>query len=294
MRWGLNLLSDGPVHNGYRQPHLDQVYPEGDDLGPYDDYASDSPTHLQGNPPDYVLNRELLVKQGMARTVDADGPMGLRRLSRLNRFDFVIDESRRMRKPSAGEGERDAERRYDLSRDDARRRDYVSNRAFKPLDPNMPHLLVVTFYEARFNGKVDFTVGGTGLEPKVGTEIGFLFIAPPADTPGGCWLFVHPSGNFGHGELAGRVFEGVFTGVIEKVGSFMGDITGWLQGLLGDLVNGPKGMTRYGVGLVCAGIGKLDELTALDGAAVRAGSLPRMRRWAAWSSASWPWRWTRF
>lgn len=159
------------------------------------------PFDAPGEAPEHVLNRELLVKQGVERASDAAGPIGSRR---LNRFDFVIDESRRMGVLSEGNGGRDAERRYGLPRDEDRRREYVNDWAFEPMDPNMPHLLVVTFYEARFEGQVDFTAGGYVADqfPNLGPDeeapdLGLVSFSLPKRQMHRvvCRLFVHPSGN---------------------------------------------------------------------------------------------------
>ena len=95
----------------------------------------------------------------------------------------------------------DAERRYGLPRDGEERDAYVVDWAFRPVDPNMPHLLVVTFYEA----KVDKDLVDFQIDDGVGS---LVFSLPKRRLQQViCRMFVHPSGNrfLAIGSCLGRV-----------------------------------------------------------------------------------------
>ena len=135
---------------------------------------------------DDLLGDDLIVKQGVESAADSGGPIGTRQ---LNRFDFLINESERMGDFPPGQKGYDAERRYGLPRDGYQRDDYVDDWAFKPVDPNMPHLLVVTFYEA----KVDEDLVDFRIDDGVGS---LVFSLPKRRLQRViCRMFVHPSGN---------------------------------------------------------------------------------------------------
>lgn len=56
--------------------------------------------------------------------------------------------------------------------------------------------------------------------------------------------------------------------VVTAVETFSSGVVSWVEKILYSIVNAPSEGLRVGTGLVCTGIGKLDELTALDSAVV--------------------------
>ena len=218
----------------------------------------------------YLLSDDLIIKQGVERAVDAGGPIGTRQ---LNRFDFLINESERMGNFPPGQKGYDAERRYGLPRDGGDRDRYVDNWAFKAVDPNMPHLLVVTFYEAKVDEDlVDF---------KVDDDVGALVFSVPKRRLQRviCRMFVHPSGNEPSGvldllkaearSLWNQTAAGRFTSDVLKAGGAAGGAaSGGIENVISGLVRGfssaPVNVARQSTALVCGGVGELDRLSGLD------------------------------
>ena len=205
---------------------------------------------------EHVLRDDLIIKQGVERAVDAGGPIGTRQ---LNRFDFLINESERMGNFPPGQKGYDAERRYGLPRDGDKRDEYVDNWAFKPVDPNMPHLLVVTFYEAKVDkGLVDF---------QIDDDVGALVFSVPKRRLQRviCRMFVHPSGNNPVvdkivSKLA-EVFRNVVSSATDAVSS---GLEAMLSGLVRGFSSAPLNVARQSTALVCGGVGELDRLSGLD------------------------------
>ena len=219
---------------------------------------------------EHLLSDDLLIKQGVESAADAGGPIGTRQ---LNRFDFLINESERMGNFPPGQRGYDAERRYGLPRNGLQRDAYVDNWAFKSVDPNMPHLLVVTFYEAKVDKDlVDF---------KIDDDVGALVFSVPKRRLQRviCRIFVHPSGNNPAGWLGGKVaaglgwaggkIGGVASGAVSKA---TGAVSSGFEGVISALVKGfsaaPLNVARQSTALVCGGVGELDRLSGLDRALV--------------------------
>ena len=216
---------------------------------------------------EHLLSDDLLIKQGVESAADAGGPIGTRQ---LNRFDFLINESERMGNFPPGQRGYDAERRYGLPRDGTQRDKYVDNWAFKSVDPNMPHLLVVTFYEAKVDKDlVDF---------KVDDDVGSLVFSVPKRRLQRviCRIFVHPSGNNPAGYVGGKIAAGlvwaggkiggrVASGAVSKA---TGAVSSGFEGVISALVKGfsaaPLNVARQSTALVCGGVGELDRLSGLD------------------------------
>ena len=205
---------------------------------------------------EHLLSDDLLIKQGVESAVDAGGPIGTRQ---LNRFDFLINESERMGNFPPGQKGYDAERRYGLPRHGDKRDDYVDNWAFKPVDPNMPHLLVVTFYEAKVDKDlVDF---------KVDDDVGALVFSVPKRRLQRviCRMFVHPSGNNPVvdkivSELV-KAFKNVVSWATDTV---LSELEAMLSGLVKGFSVAPLNVARQSTALVCGGVGELDRLSGLD------------------------------
>ncbi len=201
---------------------------------------------------DHLLGPDLLVKRGVESAVDSWDPVGTRQ---LNRFEFLIYESERMGDSAASGKGYDAERRYGFPRDAEGRRTHVDDWAFKQVDPNMPHLLVFTFYEARIDDKlIDFKVGDVGSESQ-------SFSLPKRRVQRVvCRMLVHPSGNNPVTDaIKGAImsaFEGLKNFLKEKVEVFKG----WITTILKSIVDAPNHLMRKAAEMTCGGMSKLDQL----------------------------------
>ena len=204
----------------------------------------------------HLLSPELLVKQGVERAVDVHGPHGTRKLSR---FDFSILESQPMGESPPEEDGYLGERFYGIPQDSDARAEYLAEWRSAPIDPNMPYLMVFTFYEARQEGDLKFKIGPDERRH------GEVFQLPKRQIRRViCRAMIHPSGlNPSAGES-----KGWFTRMVDGVKSFFSDtltslIGGWLSGLLAAIadVSGQLGIRT--AELVCSGLGKLDDMTAL-------------------------------
>ena len=278
-----------PASN-YRLPlNIDTI--ECEDVGPWDWSnvwrGNQDRVNLPFDTPDWpasphLLDEDLIVKQGVESAVDAGAAIGTRQ---LNRFDFFIQESERMGNFPPGEKGYHAERRYGLPRDGDSRDQYVDEWAFEPLDPNMPHLLVVTFYEAKVDDDLlDFrVVTGTDAGEKFGSHV---FSVPKRRLQRVvCRMFVHPSGNEGMFSKAVGVATGVYNAGKSLVGGALGAakdfaggavggaVSGWLGSIARGVASAPADVSRSSVGLVCDGMTKLDEQSGLDAGLVPASSV---------------------
>ena len=112
-----------------------------------------------------------LMRAGVARAEDADGALP----RSLNRFAFVVDEGVRVGETNLDRSGVDANRRYGAPIDEEWRRAYFTNWPNGPLNPNIPHMMVLTFYESLRNGggeksfgladsSVTFNMGATTTE----------------------------------------------------------------------------------------------------------------------------------
>ena len=222
-------------------------------------FPFDVPDSSPPTPTSHLLGPHMLRKQGVESPVDAHHNRGARS---LNRFDFSILESEPM-----GSGSRDRqgsfeERRYGFPRDSGVRGTYIKNWKSDPVDPNMPYLLVFTYYEADHDGELDFTL------PWEGTEGLQLFSLPKRQLRRViCRAMVYPAGfNTSTGEYKG-FFHGMFDWAIDFVNDWIEQLGGWIAKGLGSVV---EFSVRAGVRtseVACVGMGKLDELTSIDNVA---------------------------
>ena len=215
---------------------------------PFDTSDSVSENHL--------LGPHLMVKQGVERAVDVDGPRGTRKLSR---FDFSILESQPMGESPPEEDGYLAERFYGVPQNSDERDGYLAEWKSDPINPNMPYLMVFTFYEARQEGDLKFKIGPNE------EDHGEVFQLPKRQIRRViCRAIIHPSGlNPSAGES-----KGWFTRMVDGVKSFFSDtllsmVGGWLSGLLAAIANVAGQLGIRTAELVCSGLGKLDDLTAL-------------------------------
>ncbi len=213
----------------------------------------------------YLLRDDLIIKQGVESAVDSGGPIGTRQ---LNRFDFLINESERMGNYPPGQKGYDAGRRYGLPRHGGKRDDYVDNWAFKRVDPNMPHLLVVTFYEAKVDKDlVDF---------RVDDDVGALVFSLPKRRLQRviCRMFVHPSGNNPWTDATGWVGGKIGGAVSKGRDAVLGGLEAAIFGLVKGFSSAPLNVARQSTALVCGGVGELDRLSGLDRTLVVASVSP--------------------
>ena len=210
------------------------------------------PFDVEGSAEAHLLGPDLLVKQGVERAEDVYGPKGTRK---LNRFDFSILESQRMGEVPPEQEGYDAERIYGIPRDSGFRDKYLAEWAFKPVDPNMSHLLVFTFYEVQHEGDQKFKIHDADLE--------VLKLPKRRIRRVICRAMIHPSGfNPSTGESKfwyEKVWDAA-KGVFDKVELAFG---GWLSKILAAIAEFPLMIGIIGSELACGGLGKLDDLTSL-------------------------------
>ena len=204
---------------------------------------------------DHLLSPDLLVKQGVERAEDVHNPHGTRKLSR---FDFSILESQPMGESPPEEDGYLAERFYGIPQDVDERANYLQEWRSAPIDPNMPHLMVFTFYEARQEGDLKFKIGSDN-------DHGETFQLPKRQIRRViCRAIIYPSGlNPSAGESKGwwdRIVDGVKSFFSNTITPLFG---GWLSKILASIAEVPRHLGIRTTELVCSGLGKLDDLTSL-------------------------------
>ena len=232
----------------------------------------------------YLLDPDFLVKQGVESAIDAHGPMGSRKMSR---FEFSILETQPMgEKPPAEQGY-EAERRYGIPRDPDSRTKYLQDWKSDPIDPNEPHLLVFTFYEAKDDGDVEFRYTSEPSENwwkrqwdrevdsgedalNVFLPDAFEFDQPVFELPKRqirrvvCRAMVYPSGVTSTVGRSGSLWDDALSGVTDFVGEQFRLLGGWLAKILSSIAQLPLHVGVKTTELACSGLGKLDDLTSLD------------------------------
>ena len=212
----------------------------------------------------HLLGPDLLVKQGVERAEDVHDPLGTRKLSR---FDFSILESQPMGESPPEEDGHLAERFYGIPQDVRARDTYVDGWQSEPINPNMPHLLVFTFYEVRQEGDLKFTIGGEEFQTQEFRTVGYgaVFKLPKRQIRRVvCRAMIHPSGfspSTGESEgIVKRLTKKAFSFVSKQLEQF----GGWLAKILASISEVPSYLGVQTSELVCGGLGKLDDLTSLD------------------------------
>ena len=286
---GMALRSGGEWHSGVHS----RLVPAGSGAGRQ---ASDAAGEL------------VLVKAGVERPVDADGPVGTRNLSR---FDFVIDEAEHLASHSIHELDEEGRKRFGfpLSADLADR--YVVEWPFQPISPNRPYLLVFTFYEMAQEGDIKFRA----INPATGqayeddeTDVPFLkeelkvperhirrvvcraVILPsgygPVVPEGGWWGAFKGHVGAGASAINERVIQPVAgaienaidvgKGVVSAIGGaidFLANPGEWVSGILFSFALIPKEGAERGVGLACDSADVVDEYMEPDGARAEPATL---------------------
>ena len=214
---------------------------------PFDAFDSESASHL--------LGPDLLVKQGVERAEDVTDPMGNRK---LNTFEFSILESQPMGKVPPEQDGREGERFYGIPRDVDARPEYLKQWKSDPINPNMSHLLVFTYYEVRLEGEVSFQP----WDKKEGA-INLFYIPKRQIRRVICRAIIHPSGFSPSAADLQSVFDSTVEEVISYVNDQMAQLGGWLSKLLAAIAEIPVHGGIQTAELVCMGLGKLDDLTSL-------------------------------
>ena len=240
----------------------------------------------------YLLGPDFLVKQGVESAIDAHGPLGSRKMSR---FEFSILETQPMGEGPPAERGYEAERRYGIPRDDTPRHgsphgprtEYLQEWKSEPIDPNLPHLLVFTFYEAKDDGDVEFRYTSEPsenfLKRQWDREVDsvkdtlnvfipdeFEFDQPVFELPKRqirrvvCRAMVYPSGVTSTVGRSGSLWDDALSGVTDFVGEQFRVLGGWLAKILSSIAQLPLHVGVKTTELACSGLGKLDDLTSLD------------------------------
>ena len=212
----------------------------------------------------YLLNKSLLVKQGVESAEDAGGPLGSRRLSR---FSFSILEEQRMGEIPPDQRGYEAEKRYGIPRDPRERQTYLSNWADGPMDPNLPHMLVVAFYEARAEDGLKFQY--TGKDEYGGDDFSIrLFELPKREIRRVvCRMMVYPAGfdpPTGEMKSLAEVLADKFGAIISaKFEAFKSIV----ERILAAAARIPLHLGAQTAELACYGMAKVDDLTDLENVA---------------------------
>ena len=209
-------------------------------------------------PDEYHLGSHLLRKQGVVSPLDSRQAVGNRTLTE---FSFIINETEPMGNASPAEAGYDAEKRFGIPRDAGSKEKYLSEWANRSIDPIHPHLLVVTYYEARFKDDVKFKLRNSKFfdsalkMPK--REIRRVI----------CRIVVPPRGY----DPAKATFSAITDVVTDKVVDFvnkqMEQLGGWIGMVLASVADAPLYAGSKTGELACIGIAKLDDLTSLDNVA---------------------------
>ena len=245
------------------------------------DGISDAHLPFHARDGDYLLDDSLLVKQGVESPVDAHSPLGSRK---LDRFEFSILESSPMGQTPPEELGYEAERRYGIPRDEKERGKHLEKWKSESIDPNMPHLLVFTFYEAKREDEAEFRYAqepSEGVLDWLSDKVKNAYHAATFDVTNPpvfeipkrrirrvvCRAMVYPSGvhsSVGDGK---NIFEQGMDGVMNFVSKQMQQFGGWLAKGLNAVARFPLEVGMKTAEVACAGLGKMDGLTSFHSVA---------------------------
>lgn len=207
-----------------------------------------------------TLGPDLLVKQGVESAEDVESPLGSRRLSR---FSFSILEGQPMGDTPPAQRGYEAERRYGIPVHPEARETYLDGWADEPVNPNMPHLLVMTFYEARFDGEIKFSYYGTNEYGDPNKHVS-AFDLPKRDIRRVvCRMMVYPSGfDPPTGEMR-SAFDVADDLIGQYVNDWMEQLKAIIEDLLASVSESPLHLGAKTAELACIGMAKVDDLTSL-------------------------------
>ena len=220
-----------------------------------------------------ALNSGMLVKQGVESAEDAKNPLGSRR---LNRFSFSIVEGQAMGETPPDQRGGEAPKRHGIPRDPGGRKTYLDGWANEPVSPNMPHLLVVTFYEGRMEEELKFGYLGRNeysehlSTPDYGDDAETInaFGLPKREIRRVvCRMMVYPSGF----EPAMGEMKSVMDLVDDRFGVFISakfeQVKAIVEGFLASISTFPIHAGAKTAELACIGMAKVDDLTSLENVA---------------------------
>ena len=173
----------------------------------------------------------------------------------------------------------EAPKRYGIPRDPAARKAYLAAWANEPVSPNMPHLLVVTFYEARMEQELKFGyLGKSSYSEHLSTpDYGEGDTINAFDLPKReirrvvCRMMVYPSGF----EPATGEMKSAMDFITDKFSAFISaefeQVKAIAEGLLASISTFPLHAGTKAAELACIGMAKVDDLTSLENVA---GPLP--------------------
>ena len=200
----------------------------------------------------------LLRKQGVVSPLDSRHTVGSRALTQ---FSFIVSETEPMGNASPSEDGYGAEKRFGIPRDQVSRDEYLAEWANKSIDPAHPHLMVITFYEARFKDDVKFKI------PRSKFFTSTLKLPKREIRRVICRVVVPPRGYDPAKAVFGSVVDVVKDEVLEFVNKQMEQLGGWLGMVLASVADAPLYAGSKTGELACIGIAKLDDLTSLDNVA---------------------------
>ena len=151
--------------------------------------------------PQALLSKDYLVKQGTEHPIGNPGDDNLIGSRQLDQFRWAIDES-----TVIGAGDNPGglvgtvSKRYGLPEDAETRDEVLKDWPAEPIDPHKHYLMVVTFYEHRPDGALEFKVvndfmgGGSGVDP-LDESASAMFSLPKRHLRRVvCRILIHPSG----------------------------------------------------------------------------------------------------
>ncbi len=210
------------------------------------------PFDYEGTDDDRVLNDTMLVRRGAESPEDSDEVLGVRDMTR---FDFSILESSPLGDVDRDRGA-DWYARHGMPNASGLREAHQASWPGGPINPNLPYLMVVTFYEA------DVRTGELQVHLPALVEGGEIvpgyFLPKRYLRRVVCRMLVYPSG-FDPSEVETK-------SVVEKLG---GTLFGWVDDLFSEVMSVVSRVTvavakapvQAGVKtteLVCAGMSKVD------------------------------------
>ena len=218
------------------------------------------PFDVQGNTP--RLSWEMLSRFGVVSASDIDGRTGSRKLSR---FSFEINESSVTGdEVSDLEGDVLYQRRLGVPKSDAGMRAAVGGMPAKRLDPNRAHLLVFTFYEGVHNVRGWSQDGARYILKVDGKESGEFSLPRRRLRRVVCRMVILPLGFDPAMEKNANLFEEVWSKVKGAIGHAVREFAGWITRFMGSVVKAPFWAAKKASEVGCAGLEKVDKVTALQ------------------------------
>ena len=226
---------------------------------------------VSSGPDELLLSSERLVKQGV------ESPLGgYSTTTDQSKFSFIISETEAMGSQEEREG-MNFRLRYGIPESRAHAVEYQKAWKSEPIDPNMPYLMVVTFYEALdprdndYSGdmKRKFVVKPRGSDTVDERLDDHEVIMPERHLRRVvCRLLVLPYGYTPSAEESQNWFDRAFSFTEEIAKEVVGAAVTVLEGAARAVVKLPGWLVQQSGRMACVGLSKLDEVTALPSHAV--------------------------